>query len=155
MRVYVTPIGCNFFCTTNSSWVLARERRQTFENSWKKFYIIFNEHPVDSEILSRTSILLLKVLICMTKLSWMMWCRVSVTDMKQDFNKCMVSPIGFKVNKFCDRSTRVKLSSFLEIMTNRRTKQQTDIRAYRKVILQIFALCKHSINGSKFNGYDS
>ena len=34
-----------FFCTTNSSRVLAREMWQTFENSWKK-NTIFNEHPV-------------------------------------------------------------------------------------------------------------
>ena len=33
------------FCTTNSSRVLARERWQTFENSWGK-KSIFNEHPV-------------------------------------------------------------------------------------------------------------
>ena len=34
----------NFFFTTNSSRVLAREKWQTFENSWKK-NTIFNEHP--------------------------------------------------------------------------------------------------------------
>ena len=34
-----------FFCTTNSSRLLARERWKTFENSWKK-QTISNEHPV-------------------------------------------------------------------------------------------------------------
>ena len=37
----------NFFCSTNSSLLLARERWQTFENSLKK-NSIFNEHPVTS-----------------------------------------------------------------------------------------------------------
>ena len=31
-----------FFCTTNSSRVLARERWQTFENSWKKIQYLMN-----------------------------------------------------------------------------------------------------------------
>ena len=36
------------FCTNNSSRVLARERWQTFENSWKK-NTIFDEHPVHKQ----------------------------------------------------------------------------------------------------------
>ena len=75
-----------------------------------------------------------------------------MTDMKQDFNKCMVSPIGFKVNKFSDRSTRVKLSSFFGNY-DKPANKTTDIRGYRKVILQIINLCEHSINGSKFISY--
>ena len=40
------------FCTTNTSRVLARERRQTFENSWKN--TISNEHPVSSPTTTRS-----------------------------------------------------------------------------------------------------
>ena len=49
MRVYSHFYGLVVFCTTNHSQVLARERWQTFENSWKK--TIFNEHrPVSRKI---------------------------------------------------------------------------------------------------------
>ena len=44
MRVYSHSYWLVIFCTTNSSRVLARERWQTFENSWKN--TIFNEHNV-------------------------------------------------------------------------------------------------------------
>ena len=36
--------ACNFFCTTYSSRLVARERWQTLESSWKNN--LFNEHPV-------------------------------------------------------------------------------------------------------------
>ena len=39
MRVYSRSYWLVLFCTTNSSQVLARERWQTFENSWKKHNI--------------------------------------------------------------------------------------------------------------------
>ena len=42
--VYSHSYWLAIFCTTNSSPVLARERSQNIENSWKK--TIFNEHPV-------------------------------------------------------------------------------------------------------------
>ena len=45
VRVYSHSYWLVISCTTNSSRVLARERWQTFENSWKK-NTIFNEHPV-------------------------------------------------------------------------------------------------------------
>ena len=45
MRVYSHSYWLVIFCTTNCSRVLARERWETFENSWKK-RSIYNEHPV-------------------------------------------------------------------------------------------------------------
>ena len=42
MRVYSHSYWLVIFCTTNSSRVLARERWQTFENSWKKTQYILN-----------------------------------------------------------------------------------------------------------------
>ena len=42
MQVYSHSYWLVFFCTTNSSRVLARERWQTFENSWKKTQYLMN-----------------------------------------------------------------------------------------------------------------
>ena len=42
MRVYSHSYWLVLFCTTNSSQVLARERWQTFENSWKKTQFLMN-----------------------------------------------------------------------------------------------------------------
>ena len=44
-------LSAGLFCTTNSRRVLARERWQTFENSWEK-NTIFNEHPVSGYMVS-------------------------------------------------------------------------------------------------------
>ena len=41
-QVYSHSYWLEIFCTTNSSRVLARERRQTFENSWKKTQYLMN-----------------------------------------------------------------------------------------------------------------
>merc|ERR1711860_43320 len=41
-RVYSRSYWLVIFCTTNSSRVLARERWQTFENSWKKKQYLMN-----------------------------------------------------------------------------------------------------------------
>ena len=49
MRVYSHSYWLVIFCTTNSSRLLARERWQIVENSWKN--TIFNEHPVFKDIL--------------------------------------------------------------------------------------------------------
>ena len=42
MRVYSHSYWLVIFCTTKSSRVLTRERRQTFENSWKKTQYLIN-----------------------------------------------------------------------------------------------------------------
>ena len=42
MRVYSRSYWLVIFCTTNSSRVLARERWQTCENSWKKTQYLMN-----------------------------------------------------------------------------------------------------------------
>ena len=42
MRVYSHSFPLVIFCTTNSSRVVARERWQTFENSWKKTQYLMN-----------------------------------------------------------------------------------------------------------------
>ena len=42
MRVYSLSYWLVIFCTTNSSRVLARERWQIFENSWKKTQYLMN-----------------------------------------------------------------------------------------------------------------
>ena len=42
MQVYSHSYWLVIFCTTNSSRVLARERWQTFENSWKKTQYLMN-----------------------------------------------------------------------------------------------------------------
>ena len=42
MRVYSHSYWLVIFCTTNSSRVLARERWQIFENSWKKTQYFMN-----------------------------------------------------------------------------------------------------------------
>ena len=42
MRVYSPSYWLVIFCTTNSSRVLARERWQTFENSWKLTQYLMN-----------------------------------------------------------------------------------------------------------------
>ena len=58
MRVYIHSYWPVIFCTTNSSRVLARERLQTFENSWKKMQYLMNTLYVRSALregLSRKS----------------------------------------------------------------------------------------------------
>ena len=42
IRVYSHSYWLEIFCTTNSSRVLARERWQIFENSWKKTQYLMN-----------------------------------------------------------------------------------------------------------------
>ena len=51
MQVYSHSYWLVIFCTTNSSRVLARERWQTYENSWKKTQYLMNTLYHLSEIL--------------------------------------------------------------------------------------------------------
>ena len=56
------------FCTTNSSRVLARERMQTFENSWKKTQYLINSLYLGSQsLMFMTVIFTLKSILAVQK----------------------------------------------------------------------------------------